>query len=328
MADVLMPRLSDAMEQGTILRWLVKPGALVRPGEPLVEIETDKATMTFEAGEAGVVEILAGIGDTLPVGGLIARIDPDAEPVTAPVPVAVAPVVAAPAPRQTAKGEVTVEELSRSQQAVVRRMSESKATVPDFHVTTEVDMTAAVAWRARAASPAPTANDLVVKAAALALRAFPRVNGAYRDGRFERYERVNVGIAVAVPDALLVPTIFDADRRPLAEIAALSATAAERARSGAITPPELSGGTFTVTNLGMLGVTSFTAIINPPQAANLTVGAIVARVVPVGQDVVVRQIMALTLVCDHRILYGADAARFLAKVRELLEAPEGLEHHG
>lgn len=322
MADVLMPRLSEAMEQGTILRWLVKPGATVRPGQPLVEIETDKATMTYEADADGVIEILAGIGDTLPVGGLIARIDPDAVR-TAPPP-ATAPVAAPPVARQTAKGAITVEELSRSQQAVVRRMSESKATVPDFHVTAEVDMTAAVAWRTQAGRPAPTANDLVVKATALALRACPRVNGAYRDGRFERYERVNVGIAVAVPDALLVPTIFDADRRPLAEIAALSRTAAERARSGAITPPELSGGTFTVTNLGMLGVTSFTAIINPPQAANLTVGAIVPRAVPVAGTVVVRQIMALTLVCDHRILYGADAARFLAQVRKGLEAPATL----
>lgn len=316
-----MPRLSDAMEQGTILRWLVKPGAAVVEGQPLVEIETDKATVTYEADSAGAVEILAGIGDTLPVGGLIARIDPDAERLAPPPP---APVAPPPAPRQTAKGEVTVEELSRSQQAVVRRMSESKATVPDFHVTTEVDMTAAVAWREQAGPGAPTANDLVVKAAAHALRTFPRVNGAYRDGRFERYERVNVGIAVAVTDALLVPTIFDADRRTLSEIATLSSAAAERARSGAITPPELSGGTFTVTNLGMLGVTSFTAIINPPQAANLTVGAIVPRAMPADGEIAVRRLMALTLVCDHRILYGADAARFLGKVRELLEAPATL----
>jgi len=325
MADVLMPRLSDAMEQGTILRWLVKAGAEVRTGQPLVEIETDKATMTYEADTDGVVEILAGVGDTLPVGDLIARIDPEAERLA---PAAPPTVAAAPAaPRQTAKGGVTVEELTRSQQAVVRRMSESKATVPDFHVTTEVDMSAAAARRAHAGTAderAPTANDLVIRAAALALRDFPRVNGAYRDGRFELYERVNVGIAVAVPDALLVPTIFDADRRSLAEIAELSSAAAERARSGAITPPELSGGTFTVTNLGMLGVTSFTAIINPPQAANLTVGAIVARAVPVGGEFAIRQIMALTLVCDHRILYGADAARFLARVRELLETPEEL----
>jgi pyruvate dehydrogenase E2 component (dihydrolipoamide acetyltransferase) len=310
MADVLMPRLADAMEQGTILRWLVEPGSVVEPGQPLVEIETDKATLTHAAEVSGVLEVVAGVGDTLPVGGLIARIG------DGPTPPAPAPPEPAPAgaPRQTAKGNVTVVELARGQQAVARRMAESKATVPDYHVAIEVDMSAAIQLRGLAtAEPLPTFNDMVVKAAALALREQPRVNGAYRDGRFELYERVNVGIAVAVPDNLIVPTIFDADRKSLAEIAGLSREAAERARAGTITPPELSGGTFTVTNLGMFGVASFTAIISPGQAAALTVGAVSDR-----------RRMTLTLVCDHRILYGADAARFLARVRELLEAPESL----
>ena len=321
MADVLMPRLSDAMEAGTILRWLVAPGTLVERGQPLVEIETDKATLTHEAEAAGVLEVVAGVGDTLPVGGLIARIgDGDA-----PAPAAPPPAPPATAPRQTAKGAVTAVELNRGQQAVARRMAESKATVPDFHVRTEVDMTEAVGWRGMyPGEPAPTFNDMVVKACGIALREQPRVNGAYRDARFELYERVNVGVAVAVPDNLIVPTIFDADRRALDEIAGLTRELAARARSGAITPPELSGGTFTVTNLGMLGVTEFTAIINPPQAANLTVGSVEQRVVAVDGRPEVRPRMTLTLVCDHRILYGADAAAFLARVRALLEAPDAL----
>lgn len=318
-----MPRLADAMEQGTILRWLVEPGSVVEPGQPLVEIETDKATLTHAAEAAGTLEVVAGVGDTLPVGGLIARIAGDGEaPAAAPPP---PPAPAATPPRQTAKGAVTVVELARGQQAVARRMAESRATVPDFHVRTDVDMAAAVAWRGmHPGDPAPTLNDIVVKACGIALREQPRVNGAYRDGRFELYERVNVGVAVAVPDNLIVPTVFDADRRPLEEIAELTRELAARARSGAITPPELSGGTFTVTNLGMLGVTEFTAIINPPQAANLTVGSVRQRVVAVDGRPEVRPRMTLTLVCDHRILYGADAARFLSRVRELLEAPDAL----
>jgi pyruvate dehydrogenase E2 component (dihydrolipoamide acetyltransferase) len=169
--------------------------------------------------------------------------------------------------------------------------------------------------------PAPSLNDFVVKAAALALREVPRANGAYRDGRFERYSRVNVGIAVAGQDALVVPTVFDADRKSLGEIARDSRGLAEKARAGKITPPELSGGTFTVSNLGMYGIRRFVAVLNPPQAAILAVGAVEPRPVVRDGELVIRTIMDLTLACDHRILYGAEAAEFLAKIRERLEQP-------
>ena len=414
MSDVVMPRLSDSMEEGTILKWLVDPGATVKRGQELVEIETDKATMTYEADADGALEIVAAVGDTLPVGTLIARIggdggtpaaapEPPAAEVSAPVlpppagdpprpsdasdsPAAVeakppagervkasplarriardtgvdiatltgsgpggrivradvegaepaapaaasAPApVAAPAETGTAKGDVTRVELTRTQQVVARRMAESKATVPEFTLTTEIDMEEAVALRAQIKAlgredAVPSYNDMVVKACALALREFPRANGAYRDGRFELYGRVNVGVAVAAEDALVVPTVFDADVRSLAEIAATTRALAERVRSEQITPPELSGGTFTVSNLGMFGVTRFTAVINPPQAAILAVGAMAPRAVVWDDAVVARHAMDVTLACDHRILYGADAARFLARIRELLERPVAL----
>jgi pyruvate dehydrogenase E2 component (dihydrolipoamide acetyltransferase) len=204
-------------------------------------------------------------------------------------------------------------------------MTEAKATVPEFQVQTEVDMNAALEFRARlkeAAADAPSVNDLIVKASALALRAYPLANGSYRDGRFLLHRRVNVGIAVASPDALVVPTITDADIRSLGAIAAETRRLAARVRDGSITPPELSGATFTVSNLGMYGMTAISPVINPPQAAILGVGAT--------RDVLVRgaageivdgRRMTLTLTCDHRILYGADAARFLAAIRELLERP-------
>jgi pyruvate dehydrogenase E2 component (dihydrolipoamide acetyltransferase) len=229
-----------------------------------------------------------------------------------------------------AKGDVETVELSRTQQVVARRMSESKATVPDFVLNAEVDMSAAVAARQELEAVTeddgivPSFNDFAVKASALALRSFPRANGAYRDGRWELYSRVNVGIAVATEGALVVPTLFDADAKALAEIARESRELAERVRRGKVTPPELSGGTFTVSNLGMYGVTSFSAVINPPQAAILSVGAI--REVPVVRDgeLVPGHTMALTLACDHRILYGAEAAEFLRAIVQRLEQPLAL----
>ena len=418
--DVTMPRLSDSMEEGTILRWLKSEGEQVKRGDELVEIETDKANMTYEASDEGVlVEIVAQEGDTLPIGEVIARIGGEkgpsagrkerpsaakpaggvaegrerarAEPAEAerpPAPgsdgrvkaspvarrmavelgvelggvegsgpggrivkadveaaaakapaaprreeaageprAAPAPGAAAPAP-ETAKGEVEVVELNRLQRTVARRMAESKATVPHFYLQTEIDMTEAVKVRAELKqlagdAPAPTFNDMIVKACALALRQFPRANGAYRDGRVELYSRVNVGVAVAARDALVVPTVFDADRKPLGEIAAETRALAQKVRDATITPPELSGGTFSVSNLGMFGVTNFAAVINPPQAALLAVGALEPKAVADRETrrVVVRDTMGVTLACDHRILYGADGARFLARVRELLERP-------
>jgi pyruvate dehydrogenase E2 component (dihydrolipoamide acetyltransferase) len=440
MADVAMPRLSDSMEEGTILKWLKSDGDEVKRGDELVEIETDKANMTYESDEEGVLAIVAQEGDTLPVGDTIARIgegaggeeqaeepepepereEPEREPEPAradvpraedtapeeereeePAPVATAepdvgpdegngrvkaspiarrmardlgvelsalagsgpggrivkadveaaaqnggkteaPPEAAPeeAPRREApkpapaggdagKGETTVEELNRLQQTIARRMAESKATAPEFVITAEVDMQAAVEFRkqlkaAAGENPAPSFNDFVVKASALALREFPRANGAYRDGKFELYSRINVGIAVAGQDALIVPTIFDADRKSLGEISRDARALAERVRAGQITPPELSSGTFSVSNLGMFGIKRFNAVINPPQAAILAVGEMTPRPVVRDGEVTISPLMEITLTCDHRILYGADAAQFLGRIRERLENPLSL----
>ena len=228
---------------------------------------------------------------------------------------------------ETGKGETTTQDLTRLQQTVARRMAESKATAPEFVLNVDVDMEEAVDLRKRLKAAAnegqsvPSFNDFVVKASALALVDFPRANGAYRDGKFELYSRVNVGVAVAGQDALVVPTVFDADRKSLGQISRETRALAERVRAGAITPPELSAGTFTVSNLGMFGIQSFVAVINPPQAAILAVGAMAPTPVVRDGEVVVRNIMRLTLACDHRILYGADAAEFLGRIRERLENP-------
>jgi pyruvate dehydrogenase E2 component (dihydrolipoamide acetyltransferase) len=226
---------------------------------------------------------------------------------------------------------VQVIELSKLQQTVARRMAESKATAPHFYLQAEIDMTPAVEGRKRLKEMAkegeavPTFNDMVVKACALALRETPRANGAYRDGHVELYSRVNVGVAVAAQDALVVPTIFDADLKGLRQIAQEAKALAARVRDGSITPPELSGGTFTVSNLGMYGISNFHAVINTPQAGILAVGELKPKpVVTDSGEIEARQLMGVTLACDHRILYGADGAVFLARVRELLEEPLGL----
>ncbi|MDQ3724970.1 MAG: 2-oxo acid dehydrogenase subunit E2, partial [Actinomycetota bacterium] len=193
-------------------------------------------------------------------------------------------------------------------------MAESKATAPHFYLTIEVDMARAVEARAALKATAkegdvvPSFNDMIVKACAIALREFPKANGAYRDGRFELYSRVNVGIAVAAEEALVVPTVFDADKKGLRQIAEDSRAVAAKVREGTVTPPELSGGTFTVSNLGMYGIEVFDAVINMGQAAILAVGAI--REAPVVHDgeLAPGQLMKATLSCDHRILYGAEGA--------------------
>jgi pyruvate dehydrogenase E2 component (dihydrolipoyllysine-residue acetyltransferase) len=468
MAEVVMPRLSDSMEEGTILSWLKSVGEEIAVGDELVEIETDKANMAYESDVAGVlVEILAQEGETLPIGAPIARVGDNGggtsgspagpvadigspalreSPISAPpaggdagtadgpsggeaatvespragaagsaappasaaaaqdkggaasgtggrvkaspvarriaeekgldlsalagsgpggrivkadveraaasaggagaggvedVPARSAPPAPATGPAgsgvgpsassvETAKGQTTYQDLTKLQSTIARRMAESKATAPHFYLEAEIDMGRAVEARARIKAGAregevvPSFNDMVVKACALALREFPRANGAYRDGRFELYSRVNVGVAVAARDALVVPTVFDADRKGLRQIAAESRALAQRVRDGQITPPELSGGTFTVSNLGMYGIDAFAAVINAPQAGILAVGAIKERPAVRDGQIIPAQLMNVTLACDHRILYGADGAEFLARVRAFLEEPLSL----
>lgn len=309
-----MPRLSDSMEEGTVLKWLVDEGAAVRKGEPLVEIEADKNNTTCDAAEDGMLlEVIAREGQTVPVGEPIAVI-------------AAEPPADAPE-RGGAKGHASIQEPSRAQQSVSRRVAESKATAPDYVLTVDVDMTLAVQLRERLkdAVDAPATVDLVVKAAANALRDHPRVNGAYRDGKFESYSRVNIGVIVATDDAFAIPTIFDADRKSLGQISRESRELAERVREGKATRPELAGGTFTVSDLGAHGIDEFTAVITPPQAAILAVGALKKRpAVDENGRVAAREQIRLSLVCDGRILYGEQAAAFLANVRDLLEQPLNL----
>jgi pyruvate dehydrogenase E2 component (dihydrolipoamide acetyltransferase) len=207
-------------------------------------------------------------------------------------------------------------------------MVESATTIPSFTVSADVDMSLVGRLRrgAREESDAvPSINDFVVKAAAETLRQFPRFNASYVDGKVECYSKINVGVAVAADDALIVPVVFDADRKSLAEIGAETLRLADAARRRALQPEELQGGTFTVSNLGMFGLRSFTAIIDPPQVAILAVGGVRrAAAEDAGGGMSFCDLMTITLTCDHRVVYGADGARFLSRLRELLERPLAL----
>lgn len=227
------------------------------------------------------------------------------------------------------KGQVTTTGLSSAQQTIARRMSESKATAPEFFVEVEVDMSRAMLLREQLKmqfDPTPTYNDMVVQATALALRQHPRVNGAYRDGRFEYYSDVNVGVVVAAAETLMVPTIPHVDQKGLSQIARETRDLANAVRGRTIQPAQIAGGTFTISNLGMYGVERFTAVINPPQAGIIAVGAIRNKpiVAEDGVSLAVRPMMSLVMSCDHRILYGADGAEFLNTVKAWLESAHSL----
>jgi pyruvate dehydrogenase E2 component (dihydrolipoamide acetyltransferase) len=236
-------------------------------------------------------------------------------------------VPAAEEPCPPGDGATTVVSLTRVQQRIAARMTEAGTTVPDFQAEVDIDMAPCVAFRTELAAALgdsarpPSYNDLILRACALVLRNHPRVNGSYRAGAFEEHADVNVGFAVAAPGALLVPVVRQADRLSLAALAVRTRALATAAREGTASPSDLSGGTFTVSNLGGLGVDRFTAVINVPQAAILAVGAMRERPWGVQGEIRLRPIVTARLSCDHRIVYGADAAAFLSDLRRILERP-------
>jgi pyruvate dehydrogenase E2 component (dihydrolipoamide acetyltransferase) len=341
-----------ATESAGVIRRLVGEGATVAVGEPIATLGPGtRATRSAAspaarhlAREAGIdLATVAGSGP----GGRIVRADVEAvlagaaevsggagagvAEVAAPAEALRATEVAAPAEAAMVAGvappvDAESRELTRAQRLIADRMTQAKTTVPEFTVETEVAMDQAIELREQlkrlgGASPVPSLNDLVVKAAALALRGHPHANASYVDGHVRLHRQINVGIAVAAPDMLLVPTIFAADTKTLGAIAKEARELAERGRQRRLTPRELAGGTFTVSNLGVFGVTALTPIIFVPQAAILGVGAVREVVRLRDGHPVAEPTLTLTLSCDHRVLYGADAALFLGDVRTLLEAP-------
>ncbi|WP_432823025.1 dihydrolipoamide acetyltransferase family protein [Trichloromonas sp.] len=301
---IAMARFDDHMQEGTLVKWHIQEGNRVAPGDLVAEINTGSETIRIEASEAGEVVVLkVAEGETVPVGTLLAVID------RAP----------APAEAVTAKPGKSV----KVRRIIARKMVESWQTIPHFFVTVAIDMTDVIGLRK---SIGVTVNDFVLAACVCSLKEHPWVNSLWIDGEAVEQPVINLAMAVATDRGLYYPVLADCGGLTLGGISRKAAELATKAHQGHLTQAEMAGGTFTVSNMGMLGVESFSAIITPPQAAVLAVGTIRGEVVVNDNgEPGVAPMLRLTLSADHRILDGADAADFLATVKSYLEAPVTLE---
>jgi pyruvate dehydrogenase E2 component (dihydrolipoamide acetyltransferase) len=410
---VIMPKLSPTMEEGQISRWLKKEGDKVSMGEPLAEIDTDKATMEMQALANGVLrKIIINEGQAAPLGQLIAVIgEPDEDiasmlseaPAAAPAPkqeppkqeqkqeekpaeqpapqqngqpktdsgrMIVSPLAARMAaeagidlrslqgsgpggriikrdieaaisqpkpepgyPRVVPAGQVPQigasayrdEPASEIRKTIARRLVTSLGPVPHFFLTTEIEMDRAAEMRRGINALDPdlkiSINDVIIKVAAAALIQHPEVNASFQEKFVRYYERADVGVAVAIEDGLITPVVRAADQKSLSQIATEVRELAERARSRRLKPEEYTGATFSISNLGMFGIDEFTAVINPPEGAILAVGAMSPKPVVRDNEIVIRQMMRVTMSCDHRVIDGATGAKFLQTFKKILENP-------
>lgn len=418
MTDILLPAVSPTMEKATLARWFVEPGATIKLGDVIAEIETDKASVEIAAESAGVVSelvIAAGTPD-VPVGTVIARlggvvtkqapiakaattvVQPEAQtpakisgaaPIHAPTPAFPSNGVrsdyeglASPLARRLARqlgidvrtiqgsgtrGRITradlervdarlratdprtsaaathadlvhpapygvpheVIALSNMRKTIARRLGESKRSVPHFYMTVDVAMDALIKLRAqcneRPSAVKLSVNDFLIRALGLALKAVPAANVQYAGASMLRFQRVDISVAVALPEGLVTPIIRDAASKGVQEIAGEMRALGDKAKAGKLHPNDYEGGTFSLSNLGMYGIKQFEAVINPPQAGILAVGATERRVVP-NEDGSVRvaQMLSATLSCDHRVIDGAVGASLLGEIKRRIEDPLGL----
>ncbi len=421
-SKVIMPKLSPTMEEGQIARWLKKEGDKVSMGEPLAEIDTDKATMEMQALSNGVLrKILVNEGESAPLGQLIAVIGEEnedisavlseapakAEPTktepaktatpevsTAPAAVPEANGHAKPATSSAPSGRMIVSPLAARMAAeagldlkslqgsgpggriikrdieaamsksasgaegtypraveplrfqpstvaaaspyrdepatemrrtIARRLVTSIGPVPHFFLTSEIEMDRAAEMRKGINALDPdlkiSINDIIIKVVAAALVQHPAVNASFQDKFVRYYEHADIGVAVAIEDGLITPVVRAADQKSLSQIAAEVRELAERARARKLKPEEYMGATFSISNLGMFGIDEFTAVINPPEGGILAVGAMSAKPVVRDNEVVVRQMMRVTMSCDHRVIDGATGAKFLQTLKKILENP-------
>lgn len=420
MAEIRMPKMGDGMEEGTINVWLKKEGDTVTEGDPIAEVETDKANVEIAAYETGILtKIVVQVGETVPVGDVIAIIGGGSAPAKASNGAKAAPAEAKPAPVVETKAPPVVEAAptpaaapisgpqgervkssplarkvaeslgidiaqvtgsgpngriverdvtefkkqtptapvaptvgappaakpptasptlagqdtkpSKMREAIAKRTVLSKNTIPHFYVTMVVEMDRAQKLlKELNADPTlgkVTVNDLIVKACAVGLGKVPAVNSTWTpDNIIRRYAEAHIGIAVGIEDGLIIPVVRDCHTKTLRQISAEAKALIVKARNGQLVPADYSGGTFSVSNLGMMGADEFIAIVNPPEAAILAIGGIVRTAVPKpdSDELVIRSLMKITLSADHRLLDGVVAATFLQEVKKALEAPFSL----
>jgi pyruvate dehydrogenase E2 component (dihydrolipoamide acetyltransferase) len=430
MPEVIMPKMGDAMEEGTLVKWLKSEGDEVSEGDAIAEIETDKVTLELEAENSGTLaQLIADEGQDIPVGDAIAFIQGEGEEVpersdgraqaaeeaegaaeeagagtttgtreqvekkegtrapeteeygradgrfraspivrrlaaennldlskiegtgpagriverdvraaiergdaqadgrAAEAPEAAPAPQPGPAPEPTGAPGTELKEMPRMQRVIAERMTQAKQQIPHFYATVEVEMNELMVLRRQLNEQLEeqgiklSVNDFVMKACAVALKNYPNLNSLWTSQGIELHERVDLAMAVALEAGLITPVIRDATNKTLSAISAASKDLAKRAREGSLKPEEYQGGTFTVSNMGMFGVESFSAIINPPQAAIVAVSSIMQRAIFKGEEVVPVSIMKLTLSADHRIANGAEGAQYMAEVKRLLEHP-------
>jgi len=367
--EITMPKLSDTMEEGTILRWIKRVGDRVAAGEVLAEVETDKADMELEAEADGTLaEIRVQEGEPAPVGAVLAilgdaggaatAVPPPAAAERVPAPRAkrsgaavpppghaasatvppppgkeggppAAPAPSAPRPSAPVGAPRGRQELSKLRLTVAKQMAASKREAPHFYVTNEIDMSEVARLRlSLAASPAVperiTFTHCIIRALALTLPNHPRVNAAWTDGAITFHDDVNIGVAVAIDDGLVAPVLRGCQHLSLRAIARVTTDLVQKAAAGRFGGDELSGATFTLSNMGMLDIEEFSAVITPPQAAILAVGAIKDRAVVRNGQLAVAKTMRCTLSVDHRVLNGVEAGRFLEELKRVLESPLAL----
>jgi len=397
MAEIIMPKMGDAMTEGKVVRWYKKAGDAVKKGEPVLEIETDKVNLDLEAEQDGTLgEVVADEGKMVPVGGRLATILGAGE--TAPEPQRratdkkdsvkhttgeyaeaietkgprkdrSAPPAPAPAPRPAEgegdgrqrssplarkmaremgvdlkgvqgsgpKGRIIAKDvlsggqaplpahdesipLSAMRRTIAKRLAESIGPIPHFFLTADYDVTNLLSLRSQIEEKT-SINDFVVRAVALALRKHPNVNASWGEEAITQHGEIHVGIAVSTAEGLITPVVRNADTKTVLQIAQEVRALAEKAKNRKLTPNEYQGSTFTISNLGAWGIEEFTAIINPPNAAILAVGAAEARAVVVERQIVVRDRMKVTMSCDHRVVDGAAGAEFLRTLRQYIEQP-------
>jgi pyruvate dehydrogenase E2 component (dihydrolipoamide acetyltransferase) len=424
---VIMPKLSPTMEEGQISRWLKKEGDKVSMGEPLAEIDTDKATMEMQALANGVLrKILINEGQSAPLGQLIAVIGEPNEDIAAlltdapaaaakpqeekkpepekapeqPAPQAKAAAASAqpqptpradngrqPQPAASDSGRMIVSPLaarmaaeagidlrslqgsgpggriikkdieaalsqpkaeaatplrlvptpqvgasgyrdepaSEIRKVIAKRLVTSLGPVPHFFLTTDIEMDRAAEMRRGINALDPelkiSINDIIIKVTAAALMQHPAVNASFQEKIVRYYEHADIGVAVAIEDGLITPVVRAADQKSLSQIAAEVRELAERARSRRLKPEEYTGATFSISNLGMFGIDEFTAVINPPEGGILAIGAMTPKPVVRDNEIVIRQMMRVTMSCDHRIIDGATGAKFLQTFKKILENP-------
>ena len=337
MKPVIMPKLGLTMKEGIIAKWLKKEGENVKKGEPVVEIETEKAVSEVEAPISGVLgKILAPEGSTVSVGKPIAIIIEPGEklPPIEEISVLEAEEIERLSIRPPLEELVKVAKvipMTGMRKTISERLSQSYRTAVHVTITTDVDMTKIIELRQRMlpeiekVTKVPlTYTHILVKAVAHALKKHPIINSRLEDEQIKIFEDINIGVAVAVEEGLVVPVIRNVDKKSLTEIVLCLKNLIEKAEQGRLSSDDLSGGTFTITNLGMFGVNVFTPVINPPQSAILGVGAIVNKPVVVNGQIALRPMMTLNLVFDHRIIDGVPAAKFLQTLKGILENPEFL----